>query len=109
MHVHVMPTLKRHMAPLPLISQETLGTFIFKNIQRQDGNENVNTKTCFTLFCAFLLSFLHYYDVKMPNFAFYGERKKMNDEISFSAKTWISGSLGIHLQLRSPTFDKVSR
>ena len=80
-----MPTLKRHMASFPLVLQETLGTFIFKNIQRQDANENVNTKTCITLFCAFLLSFLHYYDVKMPNFAFYGERKKMNDEISFSA------------------------
>ena len=87
MHVHLMPTLKRHMAQLPLVSQETLGTFIFKNIQRQDANENVNmyTKTYFTLFCALPLSFLHYYDVKMPNFAFYGERKKMNDEISFSA------------------------
>ena len=39
-----MPTLKRHMASLPFVSQETLGTFIFKNIQRQDANENVNTK-----------------------------------------------------------------
>ena len=49
------------MASLPLVSQETLGTYI----QRQDGNKNViKTKglilikqqlcTCITLFCAFL-------------------------------------------------------
>ena len=51
MHVHLMPTLKRHMASLHLVSQETLGTFIFKNIQRQDGNEKVNKNVHHAFLC----------------------------------------------------------
>ena len=53
------------------------------NIQRQDGNENFNktigliSKTAtlhvhHAFIFAFSLLFLHDYDVKMPNFAFYG-------------------------------------
>ena len=57
------------------------------NIQRQDGNENFNktigliSKTTtlhvhHSFIFAFFKPFLHDYDVKMPNFAFYGERKQ---------------------------------
>ena len=38
--------------------------------------------------------FLHDYDVKMPNFAFYGERKQAKTKFNFSFWTWI-WSLGI--------------
>ena len=40
--------------------------------------------TCITLFCTFLLPFLHDYDVKMPNFAFYGQRKLAKTKFNFS-------------------------
>ena len=46
-----MPTLKRHMASLHFVSQETLGTFIFKNIQRQDVNEKVNKNVHHAFLC----------------------------------------------------------
>ena len=55
-------------------------------VQRRDGNEKVkkpicliNKTTTFHVQHTFLyicLPFLHDYDVKMPNFAFYGERKQ---------------------------------
>ena len=72
-------TLNVQMASLPLVSQETLGTYI----QRQDAKENViKTKvlilsktTTLHVHHAFLcisLPFLHDYHVKIPNFAFYG-------------------------------------
>ena len=35
------------------------------------------------LVCTFLYPFLHDYDVKMPNFAFYGVRLTNNDEMLF--------------------------
>ena len=82
-----------------------------------DGNENVKqtvgliSKTT-TLhvhhaFCTFLCPFLHDYDVKMPNFAFYGGRKQATTKFYFSYCTWI-WCLGIQLQEGSPTFDNVS-
>ena len=45
----------------------------------------------------------------MPNFAFFGEIKvKSNDEILFLF--WnLDMSIGIQLQLGSPTFDKVGK
>ena len=68
------------------------------------GNENVGKNNGFiskttTLhvyhtFCTFLFPFLHDYDVKMPNFAFYGERKQATTKFNFSFCTWI-WSLGI--------------
>ena len=39
---------------------------------------------CITLFCTFLCPFLHDYDVKMPNFTFYGVRKQATMKFSFS-------------------------
>ena len=52
-------------------------------IQRGDGNENVKkglisktiTSSVHRTFLYISLPFLQYYDVKMSNFAFYGERK----------------------------------
>ena len=58
-------------------------------------------------FCTFLCPFFHDYEVKMPNFAFYGVRKQATTKLCFSLCTWI-WSLGIQLQEGSPTFDKVS-
>ena len=64
------------------------------NIQRQDGNENVSktigliSKRTLHVHHAFLcisLPFLHDYDVKMPNFAFYGQRKQTTTKFHFSS------------------------
>ena len=55
------------------------------------------------LYISFL--FLHDYDVKMPNLAFYGGRKQATTKLSFWAWIW---SVEIQLQQGSPTFDKVS-
>ena len=59
------------------------------------------------LVCTFHCPFLHDYNVKMPNFVFYGVRKQATTKFCFSFCTWI-WSLGIQLQEGSPTFDKVS-
>ena len=36
-----------------------------------------------TLFCTFLCPFLYDYDVKMPNFTFYGVRKQVRTKFYF--------------------------
>ena len=82
-----------------------------------DGNENVkktigliSKTTTLHVRHAFLyisLLFLHDYDVKMPNFAFYGGRKQATTKLYFSFWAWL-WSLEIQLQEGSPTFDKVS-
>ena len=51
------------------------------------------------------LAFLHDYDVKMPNSAFYGERKQATTKFILL----FALELGIQLHLGSPTFDRVSR
>ena len=51
--------------------------------------------------------FLHDYDVKMPNFSFYGGRKQATTKFYFSFWAWI-GPLKIQLKEGSPTIDKVS-
>ena len=58
------------------------------------------------LFCTFLCPFLHKYDVKVPDFTFYGVREQATTKFYLSLSTWI-WSLGIQLQEGSPTFDKV--
>ena len=82
-----------------------------------DDNGNVKKTICLIsktttshvhhtfLFISF--PFLHDYDVKMPNFAFYGGRKQATTTFYFSFCTWI-WCLGTQLQEVSPTFDKVS-
>ena len=64
------------------------------------------------LFCTFLCPFLHDYDVKMPNFAFYGARKQATTEfyskkegLFLNLDVW---SLGIQLQEGWPTFGRES-
>ena len=53
------------------------------------------------------LPFLDDYDVNIPNFAFYGERKQATTNLYFSDLIWI-WFLGIELQGGSLTFDKES-
>ena len=82
-----------------------------------DGNENVKrtigliskTKTSHVhhTFLYISFPFLHDYDVKMPNFAFYGGRKQATTKFYFSFWAWI-WSLEIQLQEGSPTIDEVS-
>ena len=70
-------------------------------IKWRDGNETVLKQlTTLHVHHAFLyisLPFLHYYDEKMPNFVFYGERKQATTKFYFAFWTWI-WSLGIHIQ-----------
>ena len=47
---------------------------------------------------------LHDYGVKIPNFTFYGGRKRATTNLSFSFKTWV-GSPIHQLQENLPTFD----
>ena len=56
-----------------------------------NGNENVQKTigfiskiTTYHAFCTFLFPFLHDYDAKMHNFAFYGVRKKATTKFYFS-------------------------
>ena len=79
-----------------------------------DGNENIKTamakQQVWNVHNAFLytsLPLMHDYDVKMPNFAFYGGRKQPTKKFYFSFWAWI-WSLEIQLQGGSPTIDKVS-
>lgn len=50
---------------------------------------------------------LHDYEVKLPDFTFYGESKKATTQSSFSLWTWIL-FLGIQLQESSTACDKVN-
>ena len=72
----------------------------YRLIQWRDRNENVkiNNKQCqsvmhvYHTFFSFLyisLPFLHDYNVKMPNFTLYGERKQATTKFYFSFWTWI--------------------
>ena len=61
-----------------------------------------------SLFLNISFLFLHDYDLKMPNLAFYGGRKQATTKFYFSFWAWI-WSLEIQLQEGSPTFDKVKR
>ena len=78
--------------------------------ERQKNNwfnkQNNNFARASRLYICFL--FLHDYDVKMPNVAFYGGRKQATTKFYFSFWAWI-WSLEIQLQEGSPTFDKVKR
>ena len=82
-------------------------TFISRHVLRigtlrsndEDGNKKVQKKkptglisktTTLQVHHALLyISFLHDYDVKMPNFAFYGVRKQATTKFCFPFCTWI--------------------
>ena len=88
-------------------------------LRYHDGDDNENVKkalgwkgktTTLHVYHAFLyisLPSLHDYDDKMPNFTFYGGRKKATVRFSFSSWTWI-WFLGIRLKKSSLAFDKVN-
>ena len=90
---------------------------IQRRVRQSTDNENVkntigliSTTTTSHVHHTFLhisFLFLHDYDVKMPNFTFYGGRKQATTKFYFSYCTWI-WCLGNQLQEGSPTFDKVS-
>ena len=88
-------------------------------LRSNDADDNENVKKTIGLisktttshvhhtFLYISFPFLHDYDVKMPNFAFYGGRKQATTKfyLSFWALIW---SLEIQLQEGSPTIDKAS-
>lgn len=57
------------------------------------GNLNIRQKRkqqlckCIMLFCAFLCRPVHHYDVKSPNFTFYGKRKRTAEKIYLPFET----------------------
>ena len=69
------------------------------------NKQNNNFARASRFYFCISLPFLHDYDVKMPNSAFYGERKQAKTKFILL----FALELGIQLHLGSPTFDKVSR
>ena len=78
-----------------------------KNKQTKGLINKTTTSHVHHTFLNISFPFLHEYDVKMPNFAFYGGRKQATTKFYFFFWAWI-WSLEIQLQEGSPTFDKVS-
>ena len=89
---------------------ETRGRDAIRNFYDADGNKNVKkkqtnkqtigliSKTTFHVHYPFLyisLPALHDYDVKMPNFVFYGARKQATTKFCFSFRTWIYINYGL--------------
>ena len=67
----------------------------FKRSNDVDDNDNVKKTIALiskpttshvhrTFFCTYLSPFLHDYDMKMPNFVFYGRRKQATTKFYFS-------------------------
>ena len=93
---------------------ESLGTLRSNDA---DDNENVKKNNWFneqnnnfaraSHFLYISFPFLHDFDVKMPNFAFYVGRKQATTKFYFSSWAWI-WSFEIQLQEGSPIIDKVS-
>ena len=67
---------------------------------------NTTTSHVHHTFLYISFPFLHDYEVKMPNFKFYGERKQATTKFYFSFWAWIC-SLEIQLQEGSPTIDRL--
>ena len=88
-------------------------------LRSNDADDNKNVKKTIGLisktttshvhhnFLYISFPFLHDYDVKMPNFPFYGGRKQATTKFYFSFWAWI-WSLEIQLQEGSPTIGKGS-
>ena len=89
---------------------ETRGRDAIRNLNDADGNKNVKKKTNKQTnnrfnkqnnfaralpFFVHSLPALHDYDVKMPNFVFYGARKQASTKFCFSFRTWIYINYGL--------------
>ena len=87
---------------------ETRGRDAIRNFNDADGNKNVKKKNKKTIgliskttlhvhypFFHISLPALHDYDVKMPNFVFYGARKQATTKFCFSFCTWIYINYGL--------------
>ena len=106
-------TLHVHYAYFTFLCRHFMPYRDFKIQREQERQKNnwFNSKTTIlhvhhpSLYISFL--FLHDYEVKMPNFAFYGGRKQATTKLYFSFWAWL-WTLEIQLQEGSPTFDKVS-
>ena len=73
-----------HSAPLDLVNiNDATATRTSKNNRFQKQNNNFARASHF--FSYIFFPFLHDYDVKMPNFAFYGERKQATTKFYFSS------------------------
>ena len=68
------------------------------------NKQNNNFARASRFYFCISLPFLHDYGVKMPNSAFYGERKQETTKFILL----FALGLGIQLHLGSPTFDKVT-
>ena len=73
-------------------------------------NSPVFSKIASHMHHAFLyisLPFMNNYEVKLPNFTCYGERKQATTKVIFLFQNLDTVPSGIQLQEGSPTFDKV--
>ena len=86
MRAHVTPTSKRQMSSLPLVSQETLGGGGGGSYEKIKKIGLISETTALhvhpTIFVHFF-TVLHDYVMKMPNFAFYEERKQLTTKFYF--------------------------
>ena len=74
-----------------------------KNVKKTIGLiRKTTTSHVHHIFLYISFPFLHEYDVEMPNFTFYGERKQATTKFYFSFWAW-TWSLEIQLQEGSPT------
>ena len=85
--------------------------FKIGTLRSGDGKENVKkaSKTTLHVHHAFLyisLPSLLDYDVKMPNFTFYGGCKQARTKFSYSFWTWPIYFIGNQLQVSSPSYQK---
>ena len=62
---------------------------LLRTLRSNDADSNDNVKKTIGLISKTTTSFLHDYDVKMPNFAFYGGRKQATTKFYFSFWAWI--------------------
>ena len=98
------------MKDLGAASQTLLGSFsnddgdVSDNVKKAIGLISKTTSHVHRAFLYISMPSMHRYDVKMPNFTFYGGPKQAKTNFFFSLKTGV-WSLTHHLQGNLSTFD----
>ena len=81
--IAMMVIMLMTMMAVILAIMAMIGTLRFSDATAARMSKKNNICTCSTMFCSFLCR-LHYHDVKMPNFVFYGERKQAMTKFYFA-------------------------
>ena len=97
---NLLSPLEAQMKDLGAASQTLLGSF-----SNDDGDVSKNVKKAIGLILYISMPSLYGYDVKMPNFTFYGGPEQAKTNFSFSFQKTGVWSLRHHLQGNLSTFD----